>query len=1148
MPDATVNIGGDASGALAAVAAAQGAIDALHGKTVNVDINVRQNGSGVGGLAGDLGRVRDAADRASRAGRGMGDSFDRAGRSAHGMGDHVGRAADHAGRLNDHLDAVNRIMGGGAPSSISRSASGMRQLANEADRARGSIGEIGSGSVGMRAIESGAASAGRGFRGMAADAHATTVEVMGIYRNARQAITSAGEMGSAFSTASGHTSQMGTDLARTGASAGQAGKELAKVGDAVNNIGRSGNGLSGIDLAAKGLRDTLGSATSGFEGVGSTLGGVAGMAGSAARPLMMVGLVAGVSAIGMGALGAAVAGVGLAGVAEDFAHNSQLMNKGQEAIRGFNKEFRQMRSETSAAGLPGMDALGTSIKGVGHELARIGADNMAPTLKHANDLAGTLTQTMKQLAPAIGPSEQALTSLAGAALGAFGNSAPEIARFANIVTQNAGGLQSATESIVRGASALGGGLVQGVSAAAPFLHGAANAAAWGTDAVSGAFGIPSNFSSTPGPDGSLPGSVDTGVPDGMGGTVKTPGASPLSKFFSGAAKGAPIGAAVGLFGGPAAEITAPIGGLIGGIGGGLAGLFGVPGFTPADPNASTGPMNLGPPQSQKSMGIGSRAGAGNFGPGSGGPMVPPGQSAADALTSARADAGLPPVGHPMYSGVGPRGPGQSVGPMPVSAAVGLGGGGVAPLNDMMRAAAPQIAGGGASTGAAMVQHIQKAVSVAAPAAVAGGAAIGGGVSGGIAAGTTSTMTVTDTVMVKHVKHLIEIAAGALGIHSPSKEFDYLGRMTMAGFGQGAQRASAGTFGAMSNHMGGVLSAAQDGVQKFGYDYQDGSAPVVSVRKQDPNTAREYSPDAMARFQAHNDRAAALAAAREGRQRQAIGGMTHDERRDQLLQNRAGLHERALANLHISGHAKPSGDVNPFAADQARSRGLNAVINPFSQLPGMFNKAGQNSAQGLSQGLSAHVGKIQASGAALAGAGHAGYKKKDKQSSPSAEWAAIGGNSVAGAVGGVNAGIPSLAAAGSGMAGAMQNAAVGPMSDSGLQIGYTWSRSVLTGAQSQLKTADFQAGTPNVDNEQIATALAGTNSLGGYGGASVYKNKSLNFDGSGAVAALTAALQGVTTQPQVIQISLDSQPFRDLVTEGGNQLFELLLNALTGANG
>jgi hypothetical protein len=182
---ATVNIDGDASGAIAACAAAQGAIDALHGKSVTVNVDVRQSGGG--GMAGATRDMRDfgnAADRAGRSARGMGDDLGRA-------GDHMSRMAGDASRYRDHMSAVDSIMRGGAPSSIGRSGEGMRSLATHADAARHSISGIGSESNrSMGAIESGAGRAGGGMRELGAGAsgasrgmHELTQGTDGVFRS-----------------------------------------------------------------------------------------------------------------------------------------------------------------------------------------------------------------------------------------------------------------------------------------------------------------------------------------------------------------------------------------------------------------------------------------------------------------------------------------------------------------------------------------------------------------------------------------------------------------------------------------------------------------------------------------------------------------------------------------------------------------------------------------------------------------------------------------------------------------------------------------------------------------------------------------------------------------------------------------------------
>jgi hypothetical protein len=108
MPDASVNIGGDASGAIAAVAAAQGAIDGLTGKTVHINIETRGGGAG-GGLAGaasGLAEVGNQAERAGRRTRDLGGDLDRAGRGAQNLGSHFARAGDGAARAADQARPV----------------------------------------------------------------------------------------------------------------------------------------------------------------------------------------------------------------------------------------------------------------------------------------------------------------------------------------------------------------------------------------------------------------------------------------------------------------------------------------------------------------------------------------------------------------------------------------------------------------------------------------------------------------------------------------------------------------------------------------------------------------------------------------------------------------------------------------------------------------------------------------------------------------------------------------------------------------------------------------------------------------------------------------------------------------------------------
>src|SRR5207245_568827 len=156
--------------------------------------------------------------------------------------------------------------------------------------------------------------------------------------------------------------------------------------------------------------------------------------------------------------------------------------------------------------------------------------------------------------------------------------------------------------------------------------------------------------------------------------------------------------------------------------------------------------------------------------------------------------------------------------------------------------------------------------------------------------------------------------------------------------------------------------------------------------------------------------------------------------------------------------------------------------PFSQL---FNKAGQASAEGLTQGMTAHTPKIMAAGANLSVAGVHGYKRKDEQSSPSAVWAGMGGNSVAGLAGGITGGTGMVVGAVGGMSDAM-HAAGGQLSDRGLVVGYSWAQNVITGVSTQIKKADYQAlGLPQLGQAAMA-GLAATGLLSAGSGAQSWK--------------------------------------------------------------
>lgn len=116
-----LEIGGDASGALGALAATQAAIDALHGKSVEVDVAV----NGAGGATDGLGRIKEGSERA-------GEAHDKhtasLGRNEEALGRHedaLGRASEGA---REHADATERA------------SEGVREHAEETERANDSLG------------------------------------------------------------------------------------------------------------------------------------------------------------------------------------------------------------------------------------------------------------------------------------------------------------------------------------------------------------------------------------------------------------------------------------------------------------------------------------------------------------------------------------------------------------------------------------------------------------------------------------------------------------------------------------------------------------------------------------------------------------------------------------------------------------------------------------------------------------------------------------------------------------------------------------------------------------------------------------------------------------------------------------------------
>lgn len=115
---------------------------------------------------------------------------------------------------------------------------------------------------------------------------------------------------------------------------------------------------------------------------------------------------------------------------------------------------------------------------------------------------------------------------------------------------------------------------------------------------------------------------------------------------------------------------------------------------------------------------------------------------------------------------------------------------------------------------------------------------------------------------------------------------------------------------------------------------------------------------------------------------------------------------------------------------------------------------------------------------------------------------------------------------------------GIASDRGLQIGYSWARSVITGADTVLKTADFQTAVfPQIESPQAKAALGALGLLGPAGsGAQIWKTKMVTLGGGGPAVAAAPKTE--------VHVYLDGQPFRQMTAEAVDTAFDELAASIS----
>jgi Glycine zipper len=584
VADMNLNITGSAAGALAALRATQAAIDALHGKSVDVTVNVHGSDKAAGDL-GKVGKARRAAsgrtkvDADASGVRGARDDLRDMAEEARRAGREASRAAKESRpktREGDGDEASRRAAG-----DIESATRAMRELESGA----GGMRSIESGAIGaarsMRQLESGTGSAARSMREVGAGtdlvphlrdvgsaAASSEVEMRdfgdGVYRVAdgsdsaarsMRALEAGTRVGAGLERASTGAESFVEGTRRASAAADDGFLHIDAVGRVMRGTGAdalgAGRSMLAIESGARGL-DTIAPMLkqSAVEGVGmaSALGGAGTVLGVVARAaLISTGVMTGLTAA------TAAAGFGASFV--EMRRVPGMMTAAREATDKFDVGLAAVRNQASAGAIPAMRGLGAQLKDLGKEFGSIGAANLTSGIGDVATLASDATHTLAQLAPVIRPAETAITALGGAVMGAIGDSAPQIGRFANSLTQAAPGLQSVGTSAIQAMSTIGSVAVKTVAGLAPIAQAFADTVGAVSDFGGGMIGVASNYTTPPGVDGSTSDKPSTW---NRAGSVTV-----------GALAGARLGAGIGSFIEPVGGTA--VGAAVGGLGGALLG-------------------------------------------------------------------------------------------------------------------------------------------------------------------------------------------------------------------------------------------------------------------------------------------------------------------------------------------------------------------------------------------------------------------------------------------------------------------------------------------------------------------------------------------------------------------------------------------------
>jgi hypothetical protein len=436
--------------------------------------------------------------------------------------------------------------------------------------------------------------------------------------------------------------------------------------------------------------------------------------------------------------------------------------------------------------------------------------------------------------------------------------------------------------------------------------------------------------------------------------------------------------------------------------------------------------------------------------------------------------------------------------------------------------------------------------------------LGVGIPTGLAIGVDSATGTATSAVSSAMGSVVSAGAAGLSAASPSKAFTQFGAGMVQQAVQGAQGQMGAAQAQLNNGLGGLqlktvmprnqgqelnntlsnLTGANMPQQRQADLQRQAEQAQQDQDKQ--NSPEQLRADAFAKGLDRLGYSDATKARLEGRQ---VG---HDKHADDLKTQRDASHLRALQQAGAGAQGSPF-DMrnNPNAGDAVKLRQQDAVTAARSGLtPGQVAQNRQNQALGagnanapipataqlLPPNLQAQAaqagnqvgqgyqqGLQQGTPGAADAAGNMGgqaidtLRKKSGTNSPSVFADQVGQDVGAGLVGGLGTAISSA------------SAAIAPVaSNSGLMVGYVYGRSVISGVDSVIKSADFQTAAVSGIGSQLAeTALGQLGMLGPAGsGAAINKTSAVTL-GSTTDSTPVQVTNHVYLDGQLIQTKIDT---------------------------